>query len=179
MNHKIWNVLSIKWNMSIIKSLNLKNQTRFNELKQLVPGISANVLSDRLSQLEKVGLVKKIVTNEQSLQIGYVLHERCEVLKKILIELDEWISSQYDNKSVFDENSTDYEQQKKLFKLLRNEITETEYNFIKDKLLFLTDTKSSDLLTIFNKLKIIIIELFGDDIGNKIINKLNTQFKSI
>jgi len=75
--------------LRILKSLELKTTIRFNELRQLIPDISVNVLSERLDELEKFELVKRISSNDSSQHIGYTLNERCENLKKILSELVE------------------------------------------------------------------------------------------
>ncbi len=59
---KLWDVFSKRWNLRILKSLDLTTSIRFNELKQSIRGISANLLSERLDELERIGLVKRIVS---------------------------------------------------------------------------------------------------------------------
>ncbi len=174
---EIWNLISKRWNLRILKELGTKTVTRFNELKQSISGISANVLSERLDNLEKLGLVKRIRTNDTTSHSGYILTEGCENLKRILLELDDWISSYQLNKpAIIDMNNAIPSQ--KLLEFLKQEITETEYNFIKDKLLFSFGTNSLDLIINFNTLKNILFELYGDELGNKIVEKLNEQIKS-
>ncbi len=177
-SEEIWDIMNKRWNLRILKSLELKTVIRFNELKQSIAGISSNVLSDKLDELENIGLVKRIVSNDTSVHMGYVLNEKCEKLKNILLELDEWISLYKPNNVTQIKTSND-SLANQLIELLRNEITETEFNFIKDKLLFLFGVDSSDLPTNFNKLQNIIMELYGDEEGNKILKKLNELMKSI
>jgi DNA-binding HxlR family transcriptional regulator len=169
---KLWDIFSKKWNLRILKSLDLKTIIRFNELKQSVRGISANLLSERLDELERLGLVKRIVNNEIPLHVGYLLNEKCKDLKNILLELDNWISLfQIDvrTQSSLQSNS---DLSKQLFEILGNEINETELNFIKDKLLFSNKGGSLDLVRNFDELQNIILELYGDHKGNQIFKKL-------
>ena len=49
----IWNVLSRRWSLLILKNLSIKNVVRFNELKRSLKGISSTVLSDRLTYKTK------------------------------------------------------------------------------------------------------------------------------
>jgi DNA-binding HxlR family transcriptional regulator len=175
---KLWDVFSKRWNLRILKSLDLTTVMRFNELKQSIRGISANLLSERLDELERLGLVKKIVINETSTHVGYLLNEKCERLKKILLDLDNWISLCHTNitNQITELNNSDLSKQ--LFEILKNEIKETELQFIKDKLLFSNTDSSLDLITNFDKLKNIILELYGDYAGNKILQKLSDHLKS-
>ena len=174
-NEEIWAVLGAKWNLSILRFLELNMPMRFNELKLSIPRMSSNVLAERLHHLEEMGLIKKVATNELAHKGGYVLTEKCEGLKKILVKLDEWVSLQYPMVEPQNNINQNTILSKELFKLLRNEITETEFNFIKDKLLFSPGIQSSDVITNFGTLKNIILELFGDQIGNNIIKKLNDK----
>ena len=158
---KLWNVFSKRWNLRILKSLDLATPMRFNELKQSIHGISANLLSERLDELEKLELVKRIVRNDTPTHVGYVLNDKCKNLKKILLDLDNWVSLYYTNvaNKISELNNSDLSKQ--LFRILQNEIKETEIQFIKDKLLFSNTDGSIDLVTNFDKLKNIILELYG------------------
>ena len=171
LKEEIWDLLNTKWNLIILRSLDLKTMMRFNELKQSISGISANILSDRLEKLEKLGLIKKIVSTSEPHHVGYTLQESCKELKKILLELDEWVSLLPPNTFTQEINQNSL-LSKQLLEFLRNQVTETEFNFINDKLLFSLGTASSDIISNFDKLKNIIIELYGDEAGNKIVKSL-------
>ena len=173
----IWAILSKRWNLKIIKYLELESSIRFNELKQSVHGISANILSDRLNELEKLGLVKRIFSNKTPLHVGYMLDERCSNLKKIVLDLDEWVSSyQLSDFKQFDINKNSI-LSNQILESLRNEITETEFNFINDKLSLSLGIDQSNLISSLEKLKNILIELYGDQVGNKIFNKINMKIQ--
>lgn len=146
--------------------------TRFNTIKQLIPGISSNLLSDRLHELEKIGFINKIIVDKPSVKVGYVLNEKCTNLKKILTDLDEWSTWYHlsNTKQIHDFNDSILIEQ--ILYLLKKEIKDSEYQFIKDKLL-LTQQDHSNFTNEFNKIKNIIFELYGDELGNKIIQKLD------
>src|SRR5690348_8590858 len=100
-----WDVFTKKWNLRILRLLDLQTIMRFNELKQSISGISGNVLSDRLDELEKLGLVKRIISKDGSLHGGYLLNENCKNLKKILLDLDNWISL-YQQQNIIRKNAS-------------------------------------------------------------------------
>ena len=86
----IWHVLGKTWALPILKNLSTKDVVRFNELKKLLAGISATVLSDRLSELEKEGLISKKVYAEVPLRVEYSLTRRARELESILNQLNTW-----------------------------------------------------------------------------------------
>jgi len=174
---EIWVILSKRWNLKIIKYLEPETAIRFNELRQSIQGISANVLSDRLNELEKLGLIKRIVSDKTPLHVGYMLDERCRNLKKIVLDLDDWISSYQLSdveQSDADKNSI---LSNKILELLRNETNETEFNFIKDKLSISLGIDQSNLIASLDNLKNVLVELYGDEVGNKIFDKINMQIR--
>ena len=175
---KLWDVFSKRWNLRILKSLDLSTPMRFNELKQSIRGISANLLSERLDELENLELVKRIIFTETPMRVGYILNKKCENLKTLLLDLDNWISSYHTNVTNQINESNNSDLSKKLFKVLQNEISEIELQFIKDKLFFSNADGSIDLITNFDKLKNIILELYGDYKGNQILQKLSNHLKS-
>ena len=86
----VWHVLGKAWALPILKNLNTKDVIRFNELKKLLSGISATVLSDRLAELEKEGLVSKKIYAEVPLRVEYSLTKRARELESILDQLNVW-----------------------------------------------------------------------------------------
>lgn len=178
MTEDLWDILGKRWNLRILKFLELTHSMRFNELKQSVHGISANVLSDRLDELEKLGLVKRIVTNETSSH-GYIINEKCSDLKKILLSLDDWISQWSMNYSLQNNRPDISTLTKQILELLKTQISKTEFNFINDKLLFTSEIGTHDLASNFSKLESIILELYGDETGNNILKNLKDRMKSL
>jgi DNA-binding HxlR family transcriptional regulator len=86
-------VLSGKWKGPILWWLG-QESFRFTDLKQLMPGLSSEVLSTRLKELEKQGLVERKTYKEKPPRVEYMLTplgkelseltaKMCEMGKKI------------------------------------------------------------------------------------------------
>ena len=86
----IWNVLSRRWSLLILKNLSSKNVIRFNELKRSLNNISNTVLSDRLSELEQEGLITKKIYPQIPLKVEYRLTTKAKDLEPILQSLSKW-----------------------------------------------------------------------------------------
>ncbi len=88
----IWEVLGKRWSLHILKNLNTNGTVRFNELKRLIPEISSTVLSQRLFELEREGLISKKIYLEIPVRVEYSLTLRTKELETILQQLSDWIS---------------------------------------------------------------------------------------
>lgn len=86
---KTINLFSNKWKILIIESL-LCDKKRFNELKRLVRGISAKVLTDNLRRLEEEGFVKRDVALEVPVKVEYALTDYGKSLAPVIQALIEW-----------------------------------------------------------------------------------------
>jgi DNA-binding HxlR family transcriptional regulator len=87
----LWEVIGRKWALLILKSLRKKKIMRFSELKRVLEGISSNVLTDRLLQLESEGLIaKKVYKNTAPSKVEYSLTPLAIELDSLLTNLDEW-----------------------------------------------------------------------------------------
>jgi DNA-binding HxlR family transcriptional regulator len=86
----IWDVLGKRWSLLILKNLSSKNVIRFNELKRSLKHISNTVLSDRLSELEREGLITKKIYPEIPLKVEYRLTTKAKDLESILQSLSKW-----------------------------------------------------------------------------------------
>ena len=87
----IWHVLGKAWALLILKNLSTQETTRFNELKKLLNGISSTVLSDRLAELEREGLISKKIYAEVPPRVEYSLTKRANELEVILDQLNHWV----------------------------------------------------------------------------------------
>jgi DNA-binding HxlR family transcriptional regulator len=88
----IWEVLGKRWALLILKNLRTKEAIRFNELKKVLSGISSTVLSERLLELEREGLVSKKIYTEVPPKVEYSLTTRARELEDILKDLAKWAS---------------------------------------------------------------------------------------
>jgi DNA-binding HxlR family transcriptional regulator len=88
----IWHVLGKAWALIILKNMSTKEPIRFNDLRRLLPGISNTVLSDRLKDLQREGLISKKVYAEIPLRVEYSLTRQAKELEYILEDLGKWVS---------------------------------------------------------------------------------------
>ena len=82
-------ILGRRWNPQVIRVL-LYGQARFGEIRERVPGISDNLLSERLKQLEAEGIVTRTVHGGRPVLIEYGLTESGQGLGKAIDALSEW-----------------------------------------------------------------------------------------
>jgi DNA-binding HxlR family transcriptional regulator len=88
--HAMWNEITRTWTLPTIHALGLKEPARFNELKRRINGISATSLAERLSQLEKVGVVQRRVYADVHPRIEYSLTVKGHEVYVILGDLAKW-----------------------------------------------------------------------------------------
>jgi len=88
--HASWNELTKVWTLPVIHALGLQEPARFNELKRRIQGISATSLAERLSEMEKQGVVARKVYPESPPRVEYSLTQKGQELKEILRELGDW-----------------------------------------------------------------------------------------
>ncbi len=88
--HAAWNELTRTWTLPTIHALGLKEPARFNELKRRIEGISATSLAERLTQMEKFGIVQRKVFPETPPKVEYALTVKGHELHNILGDLAEW-----------------------------------------------------------------------------------------
>ena len=75
-----------KWSIDLIKNL-FYGMSHFNEFLEANPKLSAKMLSQRLKDLEKNGLVVKEVVSVTPLSIEYRLTDKGRALNKVVYEL--------------------------------------------------------------------------------------------
>ena len=71
--HQTWNQITRTWTLPTIHMLGQMEPARFNQLKYQIKGISATSLVERLSQLEKFGVVQRKVYADEKPRIEYSL----------------------------------------------------------------------------------------------------------
>jgi DNA-binding HxlR family transcriptional regulator len=86
----IWEVLGKRWSLLILKNFCTKDVIRFNELKRSLSGISSTVLSDRLLDLEREGLLSKKIYPEIPPKVEYRMTPQARELVSIINELRKW-----------------------------------------------------------------------------------------
>ena len=86
----VWERLGRRWSLHILKNLSTKEVIRFNELKRSLSGISSTVLSERLLELEREGLVTKKIYPEVPPRVEYSITPQAKELEVIIKELARW-----------------------------------------------------------------------------------------
>jgi DNA-binding HxlR family transcriptional regulator len=86
MSDSAWRILGKRWTLPILKILDSKAE-RFCEIKKLLPCISSTMLSERLVELEREGLVAKRINYSK---VEYSLTAGAKELVAMLAELDRW-----------------------------------------------------------------------------------------
>ncbi len=78
------------WTIPLVRALGEKSPSRFNQLKRKINGISSTSLSERLSSLEKGGVVQRVVIPDNPPSVEYSLTAKGMELHTILVELGDW-----------------------------------------------------------------------------------------
>ena len=88
--HSAWNEITKVWTLPVIHALGLSEPARFNELKRRIEGISATSLAERLTELDKQGVVRRKVLPDTPPRVEYSLTAKGLELKAVLEQLAEW-----------------------------------------------------------------------------------------
>jgi DNA-binding HxlR family transcriptional regulator len=87
--HYAVELLGRRWIGAIIRVL-MGGPRRFNELLGAVPGLSDRLLTERLRELEREGIVARTVHDERPVRVTYTLTESGESLGPILDQISDW-----------------------------------------------------------------------------------------
>jgi DNA-binding HxlR family transcriptional regulator len=83
------NILGKKWTALILWSL-MEGTHRFSEMSSYVPGLSDRLLSQRLQELEEVGMVKRRVYGGRPVLVEYTLTEKGHALRPVMEAIYQW-----------------------------------------------------------------------------------------
>lgn len=97
-----------KWTLHIIRDL-FQGETRFSGILRANPKLSTKTLSLRLRELEKIGLIEKIIKQKTPLLIEYHLTEKGRALGAVIRELAIF-SIRYNPSEVFEEIPESFEE---------------------------------------------------------------------
>ena len=94
-------IIGKKFTVLLIRNM-LSNQTRFNQFLESIEGMNQKILSARLKEMEKDGLITRRVYAETPLRVEYSLTEKGLAIKPILDQMAVF-SLQYCSKDVFND----------------------------------------------------------------------------
>ena len=85
-------IVGKKWTILILRDLCCSETSiRFNELKRNLSGVTPTILSKRLKELEKDGIIeRRIVASEIPVKVEYSLTEKGVALQEIIRDLKDW-----------------------------------------------------------------------------------------
>jgi DNA-binding HxlR family transcriptional regulator len=78
-----------RWVGAIIRAL-VAQPRRFNELLAAIPGISDRLLTERLRELERQGIVRRVVHGERPVRVSYELTSCGRSLEPVVRSVAEW-----------------------------------------------------------------------------------------
>lgn len=90
-------IIGQKWKLPLLWYLHEKENTRFNELKRRMPGITNMMLTKCLRELESAGLVHREQYDVVPPKVEYSLTEQGKALLPTLNELYKWGEAQMHN----------------------------------------------------------------------------------
>lgn len=82
-------LLGKRWTGLIIRSL-LSGSKRFSDIQEIIPNLSARMLTERFKELEEQGIVLRKVYPEMPVRIEYELTEKGRDLEKTMDEIQNW-----------------------------------------------------------------------------------------
>ena len=78
-----------RWTGAIIRAL-LRHPRRFSDFGSVIPELSDRLLSERLKELEELGLVERKVDDGRPPRVSYRLTPKGRALRSTLGSLDAW-----------------------------------------------------------------------------------------
>lgn len=82
-------LLGKRWTGLIIRSL-LDGSKRFSDIQEIIPDLSARMLTERFKELEKEGIITRTVYPETPVRIEYKLTKKGRDLEKSMDEIQKW-----------------------------------------------------------------------------------------
>ena len=79
-----------KWTLLVIRDMLFLKKKSFNEFLESPEAIATNILTERLKRLEKCGIIVKTPYRTSPVRYEYLLTQRGEDLRPLLIELVRW-----------------------------------------------------------------------------------------
>ena len=83
-------IIGQKWKLPILWYLHEKENTRYNELKRRIPGITNMMLTKSLRELEEDGLVKRVQYDTIPPKVEYSLTDIGKRFQPVVSALETW-----------------------------------------------------------------------------------------
>jgi len=96
--HNLLNILGKKWTLVIMQELYLNKGIRFNLLLKKFSRLTPKILSQKLKDIEKEGLIIKQVDSSKIKTTKYSLTKKGEEFKAIADSIKSWNAKYFDKK---------------------------------------------------------------------------------
>lgn len=87
--HQAIEVIGRRWTGAILRAAGTR-PLRFCEFKEAIPALSDRLLTERLKEMEEVGLIVREVSAGRPVQVTYRLTPKGEELQPIFCAIGEW-----------------------------------------------------------------------------------------
>ena len=92
-------IIGKRWTVLIIREM-LRGHTQFNRFMENIEGISPKVLTERLRELERLGIVRRRIVSEYPVKIEYSLSDLGKGFEPVLLSAASF-SMKYMPKTIF------------------------------------------------------------------------------
>jgi DNA-binding HxlR family transcriptional regulator len=79
-----------RWTCLIVRDLTMGRSGKFNDLLESLEGISTNLLSQRLKELEQAGIVERHMYSDHPPRAEYTLTQKGEELLPLMAAISKW-----------------------------------------------------------------------------------------
>jgi DNA-binding HxlR family transcriptional regulator len=87
--HQAVELIGRRWTGAILRAMGT-GLYRFTDLAVTVPGLSDRMLSERLKELESVGIVSRTVIPEMPVRVEYHLTDKGDALDSVMASISSW-----------------------------------------------------------------------------------------
>lgn len=88
--YNITDLIAKKWSMLILRVIYEEKEARYSQITSRLTDINPKILSDRLTELQQQGLIKRNVTDDKPVDIRYTLTKKGKGLVKAITPLAKW-----------------------------------------------------------------------------------------
>lgn len=88
--HRAIELIGKRWTGAIVYVLLENGPMRFSEVAQAIPELSDRLLSERMKELEREGIVRRTVCEGTPVKVEYALTEKGRALQPAVQELQRW-----------------------------------------------------------------------------------------
>jgi DNA-binding HxlR family transcriptional regulator len=89
--HKAIELIGRRWTGAVLQVL-MAGRSRYCDIRHAIPEMSDRMLSERLKELEREGIVARVVTPDTPVRVEYELSEKGRALEQALAAVAKWAS---------------------------------------------------------------------------------------